>query len=461
MITYQAHVRRVLTGDKNAFAEIVAMFKDMARAVATARVGEPALAEDAAQEAFLTAYLKLAELRDPDAFPGWFRTILIRHCDRIRIQNERTATIAEGDALNEACDNADPVTLCTRHLDRLTVLRILESLPGVAREACIQRYVHGRPYRDIAQMLNVPQGTVKRRLHDAKQRMLAEFGTSRGRSVRLGYLPISDHLLAMVAHQMHNREDYDLHLSRFLSWTSLIKALRGAMLDAAFVMVPLAMALRNQGLAIRYVMDGHHDGSAVTVRTDRLGRCFASGSTVALPHSISTHGLLLSKMLGLPADQRIVTTKYISPSYVLSSLARHEIDGFLCSEPWHTASEARGEGRILERSAEVSPGHICCVLVIRDGLLQKSPELAHSFVSAMAAAGEYVVGHPYESADIQARYTGVDKNVAERVLRKGFVTFTDLGPDRGRAELIMGMALQAGFLDRPCDLGAFLSTDFF
>ena len=457
MSAYRRHIERVLAGNKNAFAEIVAMFRDMAMAVATSRLGDPSLAEDAVQEAFLAAFIKLPMLHDPEAFPGWFRTILLRHCDRLRSRHERSSSVADEAATAMlAAEDADPCSLYTRRLDRLVVRRILETLPGVAREACIQRYVHGRPYEDIARLLDIPQGTVKRRLHDAKQRIMAEFGARRGRSVRLGYLPISDHLLGMVAHQLHDRSDYDLHLSRFLSWASLVRALRGGMLDAAFVMAPLAMTLRNQGLPISYVLDGHHDGSAVTVRNGRPGESMDTCSTLALPHSISTHSLLLEAMLG-DGPRREPATRFISPSYVINSLSRREIDGFLCSEPWHTKSEVQGEGRVLVRSGDVAPGHICCVLVVRDAFLREQPDLAHRFVTGMASAGEYIGSHPAESADIQARYTGVDRDVAEHVLRKGYITFTDLAPDKGRAEQVMTLALKAGILDRPCDLDAFVA----
>ncbi len=460
MSAYRPHIERVLAGNKNAFAEIVAMFKDMALAVANARLGDSALAEDAVQEAFLAAFIKLPLLRDPDAFPGWFRTILLRHCDRIRARHERAMPSTEVNDAVRAGDDADPCRLYTRHLDRLLVRRILETLPGVAREACIQRYVHGRPYDDIAKLLNVSAGTVKRRLHDAKQRILAEFGARRGRSVRLGYLPISDHLSAMVAHQMHDRSDYDLHLTRFLSWSSLVRALRGEMLDAAFVMAPLAMALRNQGLPILYVLDGHHDGSAVTVRQGGEGPDIGEGATMALPHCISTHRLLLQAILGGAGSQPDPATRYISPSYVISSLSKREIDGFFCSEPWHTKSEVQGEGRVLARSGEVAPGHICCVLVVREGFARSRPGLTHRLVSALAAAGEYIRNHPAESADIQARYTGVDRDVAEHVLRQGYVTFTDLFPDLERARQVMDLALQAGVLTLPCDLESFMTREF-
>ncbi|MBU1000970.1 MAG: sigma-70 family RNA polymerase sigma factor [Proteobacteria bacterium] len=464
MDSYRDHIQKVLAGNKNTFGEIMLMFKDMAMALATAQLHDRSLAEDAVQEAFLAAFIKLPMLQDHDAFPGWFRTILLRHCKRIRTRQEGLLPFSVEAADIPAGDGTDPFHLYTCHLDQLMIRRILAALPGVAREACILRFVHGHSYKDITNQLQLPKGTIKRRIHDARNRIIAEFGARNGRSVRLGYLPISDHLLGMVTHHRHDKATYDLHLSKFLSWGRLVKALTGGLLEAAFIMAPLAMCLHNQGLPIRYVLDGHHDGSAVTVRKGVATRHIGMGSTMALPHSISTHSLLLRALLGgdSPSDKQgtsDLTTRFISPSYVIGSLARHEIDGFFCSEPWNTTSVAQGEGRILARSGDLSPGHVCCVVVITEHFMRNQPDLLRQFLADLEDARAYIRLNSAGAADIQARYTGVDRDIAEHILNKGYITFSDLTPDRGRAEQVMGLALAAGALKRPCNLDAFMAYD--
>ncbi len=69
-------------GDTGAFAEVVRRFEGMAQRLGMAMLGERSRAEDAAQEAFLDAYISLGSLREPAAFPGWFRRIVLKHCDR-------------------------------------------------------------------------------------------------------------------------------------------------------------------------------------------------------------------------------------------------------------------------------------------------------------------------------------------------------------------------------------------
>src|ERR1044072_3428213 len=66
-----------------AFGELVARFQDMAFACAYAVLGDFYLAEDAAQESFITAWQSLQQLRTPEAFPGWLRRVVLTRCNRL------------------------------------------------------------------------------------------------------------------------------------------------------------------------------------------------------------------------------------------------------------------------------------------------------------------------------------------------------------------------------------------
>src|SRR5215218_6471561 len=70
-------------GDPAAAGELVRRFQDMAYATAFAYLGDHHRAEDAAQDAFITALQRLPDLRDPAAFPGWFRQVVRGACGRL------------------------------------------------------------------------------------------------------------------------------------------------------------------------------------------------------------------------------------------------------------------------------------------------------------------------------------------------------------------------------------------
>ena len=88
-------IAQVKLGDKQAYEPIVRRFQDMAVAYGYATLGDWQLAEDAAQEAFIAAYCELPALRDQQAFPGWFRRIVIKQIDRIRRRRPRDVVLDE------------------------------------------------------------------------------------------------------------------------------------------------------------------------------------------------------------------------------------------------------------------------------------------------------------------------------------------------------------------------------
>jgi DNA-directed RNA polymerase specialized sigma24 family protein len=100
-------VERARAGDVEAFARLVRRFQAMAYGYAYSVLGDFPLAEDAAQEAFLEVYRKLGDLREPAAFPGWFRRIVFKHCDRITLRR-RFQTVSL-DVLGEVASRALPL----------------------------------------------------------------------------------------------------------------------------------------------------------------------------------------------------------------------------------------------------------------------------------------------------------------------------------------------------------------
>ncbi|MEW5725016.1 MAG: sigma-70 family RNA polymerase sigma factor [Thermodesulfobacteriota bacterium] len=459
MDDYRQYLRATLGGDRNAFEEVVRRFWNMAFFLADQRLGRIGRTEDAVQEAFLTAYLQLSQLNSLQAFPAWFRTILRSCINKAAREREPHLSLSEVDeSLLKADIPPDPETTLLRFQNKAMVARTLNSLDGVLREACVQRYIYGLPYKDIAAVLGVPVGTIKRRLHSARERVLAEFNREGRPVIRVGYLPITDHLLAMVSHHGQARTDFEIHLKRYLSWSCLVLSLERGLLDAAFIMAPLAVALRNRGVPILYVLDCQHDGSAITLPREGAAKTLLTVKRMGLPHLISTHRILLANLVG-PAPDRPdtgMTAQYINPSYLIRSLASRRIDAFFCAEPWNSRSVFEGSGRIYALSKDLYPGHMCCILVVTEQFAAKKGAVLRAYVKALAAAGQYISSNPNRAALIQARYTGVPAPVAEWALKHSGVSFQDLSPDLGRLKNLISRSGQPGLMDRLGRLDTFL-----
>lgn len=163
-------VRAAQGGDLAAYGEVVRRFQDMAYGCAYAVLGDFHRAEDAAQEAFIDAYRRLADLREPKAFPGWFRKIVLKHCDRLT-RRKRPPTVPLDDAVGVESPREQPDSEVARMELADAVLGAIRTLPEGQRMATTLFYINGYSHQEVADFLDVPVSTVKKRLHDSRRKL--------------------------------------------------------------------------------------------------------------------------------------------------------------------------------------------------------------------------------------------------------------------------------------------------
>ncbi len=158
---------QVKMGDSDSYEPIVRRFQDMAVGYGYASLGDWQLAEDAAQEAFVSAYFELSALHDPQAFPGWFRRIVIKQIDRIR-RKRRSAV-----ALDLAANVADRQLTLNERVEQQEVqdaiVNAIQALPLAQREVVTLFYVGAYSQNEISGFLDIPVSTVKMRLYHARK----------------------------------------------------------------------------------------------------------------------------------------------------------------------------------------------------------------------------------------------------------------------------------------------------
>jgi RNA polymerase sigma factor (sigma-70 family) len=153
-----------------AFAELVSRFQDMAFACAYAVVGDAYLAEDIAQEAFVLAWQKLEQLREPKAFPGWLKRIVLSQCNRLTRGKRLQLVPIDADVQSPTRDSSPHFIVETNDLLN-KVLKAIRALPDNERLVTTLFYVNGYTQADIGNFLEVPVSTVNKRLYTARQRL--------------------------------------------------------------------------------------------------------------------------------------------------------------------------------------------------------------------------------------------------------------------------------------------------
>jgi len=155
---------------REAFGELVIRFQDMAFGCAFAVLGDVYLAQDTAQEAFVIAWQKLAQLREPAAFPGWFKRIVLTQCNRLT-RCKRLQIVPLEDEVSASVIDPGPHASAERHDLLAKVMHAINALPENERLVTTLFYIDGYTQADIGDFLEVPVSTVNKRLYSARQRL--------------------------------------------------------------------------------------------------------------------------------------------------------------------------------------------------------------------------------------------------------------------------------------------------
>lgn len=157
--------------EKNrAFEQIVKRFQDLAFGCAYAVLGDFQAAEDGAQEAFIVAWRHLDQVRQPEAFPGWFKRIVLTQCNRL-IRGRHIATVALETVAQLPTLEPEPSQVAEQNSQHAQVLEAIQSLPESERMVTTLFYINQYSQQEIAGFLELPLSTIKKRLYCARQRL--------------------------------------------------------------------------------------------------------------------------------------------------------------------------------------------------------------------------------------------------------------------------------------------------
>jgi RNA polymerase sigma-70 factor (ECF subfamily) len=167
-----ALVAAALSDGPEAFGPIIERYQDAVFAVALARLRNFHDAEDIAQEVFIDAFERLDRLKDPSRLGTWLRSIAIHKCiDHLRQRRE----VIDVDKIAEQLeDPSTPHTEMEQQELRNLVMAAIGRLSKVQRETTTLFYINGYSQEEVARIQEVPIGTVKRRLHDAREKLKKE-----------------------------------------------------------------------------------------------------------------------------------------------------------------------------------------------------------------------------------------------------------------------------------------------
>ncbi|KKB36575.1 RNA polymerase sigma factor SigW [Bacillus thermotolerans] len=173
----QRRIKQVLKGDQNAFGEIVELYKDKVYQICYRMLWNQHEAEDAAQETFIKAFINIHTYDTTKKFTTWLYRIATNLCiDRIRKKKpdyHLDAEVAGTEGLNMYSQLASSEKLPEEALESLemqeTVQAAIYQLPEKYRSVIVLKYIEELSLQEIAEILELPLGTVKTRMHRGRE----------------------------------------------------------------------------------------------------------------------------------------------------------------------------------------------------------------------------------------------------------------------------------------------------
>jgi NitT/TauT family transport system substrate-binding protein len=247
---------------------------------------------------------------------------------------------------------------------------------------------------------------------------------------------------------------------RFNGWAELKEAFIAGHTKASFILAPMAMALREDGVRIKIVYLGHRDGTALMVHKDsdifRIEDL--RGKTVAVPNRVSNQRLLLFrafKKRGL--DLKELKLLDLAPPDMPAALFARAVDGITSGEPFMGQTELDGYGRVLYLTKDEWPNFISCVLAVHEDVIRDNRAQVQRLVDGIARSGKWIdKGIPENNLDhrmqtarfVSKHYYHQNPRLLEFVLSKppDRVKYTDLSLLRKDFEEIEELAKEGGIL---------------
>lgn len=167
-------IQQMKRGDISGLAHMVEKYQDRAFRVAVLIVRDTTLAEDVVQTTFINAYRKIQQFDSSKAFEPWFLKSIVNTALQILRKNQRINYIEdEEEGFIELVDESSiaPQQAVEAKEQREMIRKALEQLSPEQRAVIVMRYYLDMSEAEMVEILNVPAGTVKWRLHEAKKRL--------------------------------------------------------------------------------------------------------------------------------------------------------------------------------------------------------------------------------------------------------------------------------------------------
>ena len=235
----------------------------------------------------------------------------------------------------------------------------------------------------------------------------------------MGYMPVITNLASpLLDYATRNGDGVRFRALKFSSFAEMAEALRNRQIQAAFMIAPLSIVLRQQGEDVKIIYIGNRHESTLVSAKDRSlkGLSDLSGKTIAVPMRYSGHNLSILQLMeerGLAGKINIVE---MNPPDMASALASGALDAYYVGEPFAAQTLKSGAASLIHYVEDVWKYFICNLVLVRQDFIENDPEIVQMLVQGAARSGIWARENPHTAARIASEYWNQPFDLVEYAL---------------------------------------------
>jgi NitT/TauT family transport system substrate-binding protein len=225
--------------------------------------------------------------------------------------------------------------------------------------------------------------------------------------VRMGYMPVVTNLAApLLDFVSRDAGPYRFEAIKFASFAEMAESLRNGHIDAAFMIAPLAIVLRQQNENVRIVYIGNRHESTLVARKDLSIRDIGglAGHTLAVPMRYSGHHLGILRAQEERGMGKSINIVEMNPPDMASALSAGVLDAYFVGEPFAAQTILSGDAQVVNYVEDLWPQFICNLVIVKQAFIDTRPKAVQQLVQTAMRSGLWAEQHPDQDADIAARY---------------------------------------------------------
>lgn len=225
--------------------------------------------------------------------------------------------------------------------------------------------------------------------------------------IKMGYMPVITNLAApLLDYASEGNGNIRFKALKFSSFSEMAESLRNGKIDAAFIIAPLSIVLKQQGEDIKIVYIGNRNESTLVVRKSLNIRSLSDlvGRKIAIPTRFSGHNIALKKQLKSLGLEEQIQVVEMNPPDMASALASGVLDAYFVGEPFASRTLKNGDSEKLLYVEDISPNFICNLVIVRADFIKKDSNTVQMLVSGAARSGFWAQRHLDKAAEIAIKY---------------------------------------------------------